>query len=160
LANDINDKAPALVVAGGRQIDRLEDVRIDELRASLDDPVIRKQLENWLRHLAAPERKRELDVLSEVGDALRRTASDSETRADFFGNLANPGGVIAAAMLGATIIGTATLTWPVGLCILAGASLYGGGHAYKFKTSRAAKRDKERSDQCDRIAGRHMPREE
>jgi hypothetical protein len=83
VTSEHNDRGTALVVSAGRQLARLEDVRIDELRASSMIPL---------------------------------SAS--------------------------------------------GASLYAGGHADKFKTSRTAKRDKERSDQCDRIADRNMPREE
>lgn len=159
MANENDGQGVALVVSGEREIETLGDIAVDELRAGLDDLAFRKRLELWLGRLPDAARRREIEIVSELGDALTRTASDSETRADYFGNLANPGGVIAAALVGAAVIGTASLTWPLGLGIFAGISLYVGGQSYRFWSSRSGKRDKERSDQCSRIAKRHMPRD-
>ena len=159
MPNENDGTKATLTVGDGHDVDALGDIAIDELRACLDDPAFCKRLDRWLGQLPDAARRRETEVLSELGDVFTRTASDSETRADYFGNLANPGGVIAAALIGAAVIGTAALTGPLFLGIFAGAFLYVGGQTYRFWSSRSGKRDKERSDQCSRLADRHKPRD-
>jgi hypothetical protein len=153
MSEDGNEKHKrALIVANRREIAALSEFNLNDLRKSLDDPTIRRRLAKWLNGLPVNQRTEEAETLLELGNALKRIANDSETRADFVGNLANPGGVIAAAAVGAVAIGTTILTPAVLACIAAGGLAYVGGHAYKFIASRAAKRDRQRSEDCDEIA--------
>jgi hypothetical protein len=153
MADDGNDNDKrSLVVANRRAIGAVSEFNLGDLRQSLDDPTIRRRLAKWLNGLPVSQRTEETETLLELGNALKRIANDSETRADFVGNLANPGGVIAAAAIGAVAIGTTILTPAVLACIATGGLAYVGGHTYKFIASRAAKRDRQRSEDCGDIA--------